>query len=260
MKFNAWLIKNEPVVDWSPFSSAWDAMQLKHNPFREEQIKAIMRNSGVLEMQSPLVLDLGCGPGILGKLLIKQRPDAHYLGVDGDPLMLAAMRHLVQGRHVSGLQADFRKSEWSHSFRGRFDAVVSLTALHWLSQEHQKGLYRAALDVLKPGGKFVVGDPYQPEDAAERKKLEAIHIEKAAKLTGQTWEEFWKTFFNQYQIEQMYTDYHKEQGYQIPFEGSDDGYPLSAHLSTLQDVGFSAVSVLWKADLRAVYGGKRPET
>ena len=55
----------------------------------------------------------------------------------------------------------------------------------------------------------------------------------------------------------MYTEYHKEQGYQIPFEGSDDGYPLSAHLKNLQDAGFSAVSVLWKADLRAVYGGKR---
>jgi SAM-dependent methyltransferase len=260
MKFDAWLRENESVVDWSPFSSPWDAMQLKHNPFREEQIEAILRCSGALEMQSPKVLDLGCGPGTLGKLLIKQRPHAHYVGVDGDPLMLAAMAHLLHGRHVSGLQADLRESKWSHSFKDQFDSVISLTALHWLSQEHQKGIYRAALDVLKPGGMFIVGDPYQPEDPAEREKLEAIHSEKATKLTGQTWEEFWKTFFQQYRIEQMYTEYHKAQGYQIPFEGSDNGYPLSAHLRTLRDVGFRAVSVLWTADLRAVYGGKKRAT
>jgi SAM-dependent methyltransferase len=257
MKLDTWLRENEAVVDWSLFSSPWDEMQLKHNPFREEQIEAVLRCSGALEIRPPVVLDLGCGPGILGKLLLVQQPNAHYFGVDGDPLMLAAMGHLLNGTHVSGLHTDLRKTEWSHSLRGRFDSVISLTALHWLSQEHLKSIYRAALDVLKPGGMFVVGDPYQPQDPMERKKLEAIHGEKAITLTGQTWEEFWKSFFRRYPIEHMYTEYHKEQGYQIPFEGSDDGYPLSDHLKTLRDLGFDTVSVLWKADLRAVYGGRK---
>ena len=257
MKFDRWLEENETLFDWNLFSAPWDAMQLKHNPFREEQIEAILRSSGILKRDTATVLDLGCGPGILGRMLTRERPLVRYFGADGDPLMLAAMRHLLQGKNVRAVQLDLRKSDWSIPFKGQFDSVISLTALHWLSQEHQREVYRAAFCVLKPGGTFIVGDPYQPEDPEVRKKLEAIHHERAATQTGQTWEQFWHSFFDKYPIKKMYTEYHKEQGYQIPFEGSDDGYPLSVYLKTLQDVGFSAVSVFWQADLRAVYGGMK---
>jgi SAM-dependent methyltransferase len=257
VSFERWLKKNESLIDWRLFSSPWDAMQLKHNPFRQEQIDAILSSSGVRENESPMVLDLGCGPGTLGKLLTDEMPLAQYVGIDGDPLMLMAMRRLLQGRAVRALQADLRKSDWSRPFQGHFDSVVSLTALHWLSREHQKETYRAAFDVLKPGGKLIVGDPYQPEDPEEQRKLEALHYEHALLQHGQTWEEFWQSFFATYPIEQMYTEYHRKMGYQMPFEGSDYGYPLSAQLKALQEVGFRAVSVFWRADLRAVYGGTK---
>jgi 2-polyprenyl-3-methyl-5-hydroxy-6-metoxy-1,4-benzoquinol methylase len=67
MKFDRWLKENKMLVDWNLFSAPWDAMQLKHNPFRQEQIEAILTSSGILEKESPMVLDLGCGPGILRK-------------------------------------------------------------------------------------------------------------------------------------------------------------------------------------------------
>jgi hypothetical protein len=115
----------------------------------------------------------------------------------------------------------------------------------------------AAFGVLKPGGTFIVGDPYQPEDIEERKKLETLHEERALVQNGQTWAEFWEGFFDKYPIKKLYTEYHTEKGYQIPFEGSDDGYPLSSHLKTLREVGFNSVSVFWRADLRVVYGGTK---
>jgi SAM-dependent methyltransferase len=158
------------------------------------------------------------------------------------------------GESVRGLLRDLRKSDWSREFTDQFDSVVSLTALHWLSQEHQRETYLAAFDVLKPGGTFIVGDPYQPGDQEARKKLEAIHHERASKQRGQTWEDFWQSFFDKYPIKRIYTEYHTEKGYQIPFEGSDDGYTLSFHMKALRDSGFREVSVFWKADLRVVYG------
>jgi len=257
MNFDVWLKKNEALIDWNLFSLPWDMMQLKYNPFRQEQIEAILHSSGVLDLESPVVLDLGCGPGILGKRIAIERPMLQYSGVDVDPLMLSAMQHLLVGIQIRALQIDLRKTEWSHGFRGHFDSVVSLTALHWLSQEHQKQTYKAAYDVLKPGGTFIVGDPYQPEDAEQRKLLETLHNELASKQTGLTWEEFWKGFFEAYPIKEMYTEYHKQQGYQIPFEGSDDGYFLSTHLKALREAGFNTVAVFWKEDLRAVYGGTK---
>jgi SAM-dependent methyltransferase len=257
MKLELWLLENESLVDWNIFSSPWDAMQLKHNPFRKEQIEVIINSSGILENESPIVLDLGCGPGILGKLLINENPKTQYYGADGDPLMLSAMKHNLQSKHVHALQLDLRKTEWGHAYTGHFDSVISLTALHWLSQEHLNKLYRAVYNVLKPGGIFVVGDPYKPEDNNERDQLEALHNELASKQSGQTWDEIWQEFFAKYPIKEMYTEYHKQTGYQIPFEGSDDGYTLSSHIKALRRIGFTAVSVFWKADLRSVYGGKR---
>ncbi len=232
-------------------------MQVKHNPFRQEQIEAILQSSGFLAKESPVVLDLGCGPGILGKLLANEKPLAQYFGIDGDPLMLAAMNHLLNNRNVNALQYDLRKVEWSEPFKGHFDSVVSLTALHWLSQEHLNKTYKAAFEVLKPGGTLIIGDPYQPEDPEERKKLEELHCSRASTLEGQTWEEYWQQFFDKYSIKEAYTEYHTQKGYQIPFEGSDDGYPLSWHLASLKNAGFSGASVFWKADLRAVYGGTK---
>jgi SAM-dependent methyltransferase len=257
LTLDSWLSENDARVDWSLFSLPWDSMQLRHNPFREEQIEAILRSARVFEKESPIVLDLGCGPGVLGRLLMREKPMAQYYGLDGDPLMLAAMQHLVQGEHVHALREDLRETEWSRPLLGRFDSVISLTALHWLSVEHQRQIYLAAFEVLKPGGTFIVGDPYQPEDIEEWKKLETLHEERASRQNGQTWGEFWESFFNRYSIKQLYTEYHIQEGYQIPFEGSDDGYPLSSHLKALREIGFSSVSVFWTADLRAVYGGTK---
>src|SRR5271157_1179371 len=82
MKFDRWPKENKMLVDWNLFSAPWDAMQLKHNPFRQEQIEAILTSSGILEKESPIVLDLGCGPGILGRQFIHQKPLTRYFGAD----------------------------------------------------------------------------------------------------------------------------------------------------------------------------------
>ena len=126
MTLDRWLNENDTRVDWSLFSLPWDAMQLKHNPFRQEQIEAMLSSSRVFEKESPILLDLGCGPGIIGRLLIHEKPLAQYYGVDGDPLMLAAMRHLVQGEHVHTMQLDLRETDWGRKLVGRFDSVISI--------------------------------------------------------------------------------------------------------------------------------------
>ena len=257
MKLEDWLRQNENSVDWNVFSTPWDAMQLKHNPFRNEQIQAILDASEILNKNTPKVLDIGCGPGILGRKMLEAKPSTRYVGIDGDPVVLEAMRHLLKGSGATSILADFRRAEWTKKHLGQFDAVVSLTALHWLSQQHQKAAYRAAFDVLKPGGTLTIGDPYVPQGPDDRKILEAIQQERMMSQTGQTWEEFWQRFFETYPIKDVYTAYHREKGYQEPFEGSDDGYPLEFHLNALREAGFRTTAVYWKNGLRAVYGGKK---
>jgi SAM-dependent methyltransferase len=254
-----WIETNDRLVDWGFFAEPWDSMQLRHNPFRTEQIDAMLSGSGILDKEQAYVLDLGCGPGILGRCINNARPNAHYVGVDGDPLMLAAARHLLTGVDIQTQLVDLRGAEWTKGLANHFDSVVSLTALHWLSQVHQRVLYEAVFQMLKPGGTFMIGDPYQPEDLGDKRKLQSQQEQLIDKQDGRTWTEFWESFFEKYPVQEIYVDYHKSKGYQEPFEGSEEGYPLSFQMKALQDAGFAPTTVYWKEGLRAVYGGTKPD-
>jgi SAM-dependent methyltransferase len=89
------------------------------------------------------ILDLGCGDGVLTKRIADA--GAEVLGVDASEAMLAAARSL--GLTVA--QADGQ----ALGFAGRFDAVFSNAALHWMPNQRAvaEGVFRA----LKPGGRYV---------------------------------------------------------------------------------------------------------
>jgi SAM-dependent methyltransferase len=126
------------------------------------------------------------------------RPDAEYYGVDGDPLLLTAMQRLVPGGSVHVVRADLRQAAWAKPYESAFDAVLSLTALHWLTAEDLLKLYALVHSLLKPGGTFVVGDPYLPDNQEDRQRLSAFQNARIALETGQTWADFWKTFYQQH--------------------------------------------------------------
>jgi SAM-dependent methyltransferase len=258
MELLTWLQENDSRVDWQIFAGPWAAMQRKHNPFRDDQINSILDASAVLDVPRPNILDLGCGPGILGSRILGLKPDAQYYGVDGDPLMLSAMQHLLPARNVHPVLVDIRTVSWELQYREQFDAAISLTALHWLSRDHLKQLYKAVYAVLKPGCRLVVGDPYLPTESSDKAKRKTVQDEKSVIEKGSTWNEFWTAFFDRYPIKELYTQYHVSLGYQEPFEGSDDGYPATFYKESLAEAGFEPVSIYWMSGLRIVYGGTKP--
>jgi SAM-dependent methyltransferase len=89
------------------------------------------------------VLDLGCGDGVLTKRIAETGADV--LGVDSSDAMLEAARAL-------GLTVE-RADGQALTFDGRFDAVFSNAALHWMPNQRAvaDGVFRA----LKPGGRYV---------------------------------------------------------------------------------------------------------
>jgi SAM-dependent methyltransferase len=256
--FLSWLLQNEQRMDWQLFSDPWDQMQRKHNPFRDEQIDAILQGADILEERMHTVLDLGCGPGILGRRIHEKRPNIGYFGADGDPLMLAALRNLFPSPVRHSLLVDIRSHGWLHQYRSSFDAVVSLTALHWLTKPQLVQLYAAVFDTLKPGGLIVIGDPYIPEPLSDRKELIAFQEQYSSSETGMTWDDFWAAFYEKYPIKNMRASFQDSRYGGDLFQGSDDGYPILFYLDSLKKTGFLCPSVLWKKGLRVVYQGKKP--
>ena len=91
------------------------------------------------------VVDLGCGPGNLTRLLAERWPGATVTGIDASPQMVEAAR-----RDVPTLQfevGDLR--DWAGS-AAEVDVLVSNATLQWLPDH--LGLLPALLDRVRPGG------------------------------------------------------------------------------------------------------------
>ncbi len=118
------------------------------------------------------VLDLGCGPGSLAVRLLARIPKATVIAVDADPVTLSLGRAAYGD--VPGLRfldVDLRAPGWAASLGldpGRpVDAVVSTTALHWLTAADLRELYRVVASLLRPGGLFLDGDHLQLDESED---------------------------------------------------------------------------------------------
>ena len=89
------------------------------------------------------ILDLGCGDGALGALMLQQ--GAKVLGIDSSANLVEA----AQARGVDARVGDAQNIQ----FAGEFDAVFSNAALHWMPR--QQDLMARVFRALKSGGRFV---------------------------------------------------------------------------------------------------------
>ncbi len=126
-----------------------------------------------------LIVDLGCGTGLLAKTLAERWPGARVIGLDSSAEMLQQARGLaIPGRleFVCANIADWTCAE-------RVDLVVSNAALHWLSNHARLLANIAAL--LSPGGTLAVQMPNNLR-AASHLAIYELAAEKrfADKLAG----------------------------------------------------------------------------
>lgn len=142
----------------------WDRQQEVHLADREDRftalIDAVEAGTG---RPDPPVLDLGCGPGSLSARILRRLPSATVVAIDADLVTLSLGRAAYAD--VPGLvfrDLDLRSPDWPSSLGvepGRpVDAVVSTTALHWLSADELRGLYAVLACLLRPGGLILDGD------------------------------------------------------------------------------------------------------
>ena len=181
--------------------AAWHVQQTAFIEFRDQRVRAMLEMlAAVHPGDRPLrVLDLGCGSGSLCDAVADRFPDAEVVGVDRDPILLRLGRETNRhGQRMRLLDLDLTDPGWIRELgQERFDAVVSATALHWLSPGELVSLYVALPQVLKPGAVFLNADhlyfggatePFAKKVAeAQRERFRLAALDSGA----MTWEAWW---------------------------------------------------------------------
>ena len=138
---------------------AWDPNQ--YNRFAGEREKPFWDLVGLLEpVDSPSVVDLGCGDGRLTAILHERLGAGRTLGVDSSPTMLAGAAERA-GEGLSFLEGDFAAFEGAD-----VDVLVANASLHWVP-DHRAVLarWKAALSAT---GQLAVQVPANPDHPSHR--------------------------------------------------------------------------------------------
>jgi SAM-dependent methyltransferase len=246
-------------LDWPTWVTRWDRMQERYLVGRDERFAIISRLIIDTQGDSPVILDLGCGTGSLMAAILDAIPGATAFGIDLDPtlLWLAEKRLAKYGLRAKVLQIDLRNTAWLENFQQPCDAIVSATALHWLSPAQLSALYPQIASLLHPGGLFLNADHVASENpvvqaawAQHRDLMRAGQSDP----TADNWDDFWKAYLAILGPEALAA---REQALGS-WQGVEDGLPLAWHFDHLRQVSFSVVDCFWRLDCDAIYGGVLP--
>lgn len=240
-------------VDWNDWLRRWDAQQTGYVPHREERFRVMF---DVLEALLPAeftALDLACGPGSLSQRLLDRFPEARCVALDMDPVMLAIGEGALgdmDGR-LRWVRGDIAEPGWvAEPGEGPVDAVLSTTALHWLSAPELVRLYRELGELVRPGGVFINGDnmdfgpdlPTIQQFAADRRDR-AWSDESFAARGIETAEQWWADIAQVPAMGELIAE--RERILAAKTRPTPANYDL--HVAALHDAGFREVATVWQS-------------
>lgn len=106
------------------------------------------------------VLELGVGTGETSQRLLAAHPTAHLVGIDASAAMLGAARASLPAERVT-LSLGRIEDPLPDA---HFDLVVSVLAVHHLTDPDKAALFGRVRRVVADGARFVLGDVVVPRD------------------------------------------------------------------------------------------------
>lgn len=189
------------------------------------------------------MLDLGCGDGILTHEILKIDSSVSAILVDGSEDMLNNARERLKAfKNMHYIRASFQDIMGNDILGRDFDFVVSSFAIHHLTKEGKRSLFKKIYAYLNPGGFFVNIDVVlSPSDALE-----------------QWYMSLWREW-----IEERKLSLHLQGNYYDDvvrrYKDNTDNKPdtLNDQLKALKSIGFKDLDCFYKYGLFAMYGGKK---
>ncbi|MBI5558891.1 MAG: class I SAM-dependent methyltransferase [Deltaproteobacteria bacterium] len=237
-------------------SSKWQTKELAQTflegvrgaiPAADFQLAVLGKIVSMWQPRPTRILDLGCGDGALGRLLLDAHPSAQIFFADFSEPMLEALRKRIAGKRRGAIiQVDFATPAWTKEFAAQipFDVIVSGFAIHHQPDERKKELYGEIFGLLSAGGVF----------------LNLEHVSSATPAAGALFDSFFVDHLLRFhqgttpgktrqEIEQAY--------YQRPDKKENILAPVDTQCQWLRGIGFQDVDCFFKVFELALFGGRK---
>ena len=198
----------------------------------------------------PTVVDVGCGTGTVTLRLLDRLPAARAIGTDVDPVLLAIARAtFADDKRVRIATADLRQPGGGAVLSGvRVDAVVTVTALHWLSAQVVRRLYRNLAGLVRRGGVFVHAGLMPLDDlpliVGGLRQFMSTRRDRNVSNGSLAWDDWWAEVGADPALRDAADE--RRQVFSTSYPAEEFSPPAEWHLATLQEASFTEAGVVWR--------------
>ncbi|MBN6189053.1 class I SAM-dependent methyltransferase [Aneurinibacillus sp. BA2021] len=146
--------RNQVMEQFNEIAQHYDQQRRKLIPCFDD-FYSIPVTIAETKSESPTILDIGAGTGLLSARMLEKYPNASITLIDLSEKMLdmAALR-FEQRSQVKYIVGDYT----TYEFADTFDIVISSLSIHHLMDGEKKALYHKVFSIMKQDGIFINAD------------------------------------------------------------------------------------------------------
>ncbi len=171
-----------PAFHWHALTSSYEALA---RPFAR---RIWQRMAAEVIERAPCggtVIDLGCGPGTVLRLIHDKRPDLKLIGADIDPAIIRIAEKQAGGKNIQFHIASIDEVPFEPQSA---EIVISSLVFHHLDEPVKRRAFEQIRRILRPDGIFLLCDfsvPKRPWLIPIASAILAIEHEAPKQLRGQ---------------------------------------------------------------------------
>ena len=220
-------------------------------PGRREQMDVLASLVPAQPDDAFLAADLGCGEGLLSRLILERFPRCRLTAFDGSELMRAkaAERLAAFGSRAQVRPFQLPDAAWLADLPSPLRCAVSSLALHHLDDAGKRRLFGDLAARLEPGGALLIADV----------------VASASEVVRRSWAQTWDGIAREQSLALTGASDAYERAVAEGWIPHADAPPapgempsaLFDQLKWLEEAGFPTVDCFWMRAGVAVYGGYR---